>query len=64
MLKKNTPKNKIQNSFSEQNLVSTSTKDNGKDPKPIMKNHSESSTKLSKEDLLIALRLMSLSREI
>jgi 2-oxoisovalerate dehydrogenase E1 component len=64
MSKKNTPKDKNQNSSSEQNLANTFVKDNGKDPKPFMKIHSETSSKLSKEDLKIALKLMLVSREI
>lgn len=64
MLKKNTPKNKNQNSSSEKNLSKNSARDNGKDPKPSVQNHSDASSKLSKEDLKIGMKLMLLSREI
>ena len=64
MSKKNIPKSKNQNSSSELNLGSTSAEDNGKDSNLFMKKHFETSSKLSEEDMKIALKLMLLSREI
>src|SRR4030066_203114 len=64
MSKKKIPVNKNQESSLEKNLLKNSARDNGKDPKPSVQNHSDSSSKISKEDLKIAMKLMLVSREI
>src|SRR3990167_4641274 len=64
MSKKKIPVNKNQESSVEKNLLKNSARDNGKDPKPSVQNHSEVSSKISKEDLKIAMKLMLVSREI
>src|SRR3989337_1357686 len=64
MSKKKIPVNKNQESAVEKNLLKNSARDSGKDPKPSVQNHSEISSKISKEDLKIAMKLMLVSREI
>lgn len=64
MPKKSIPKSKNEKSSLEKNLLKITTTNNDKDSKSLMKNHSTASSKLSKEDLKIALKLMLVSREI